>query len=175
MADATFSAIKIGIASPEMIREWSFGEVKKPETINYRTLKPERDGLYCEKIFGPQKDWECHCGKYKKIKYKGKICDRCGVEVTKSKVRSRNRRPKPMMASPIFCFFNLFMLVRKNPIPKRGMAKVDILKLNPKKATIQAVMVVPILAPKMIPTDWVRLKSPAFTKETTITVVAPED
>ena len=87
MADATFDAIKIGIASPEMIRKWSFGEVKKPETINYRTLKPERDGLYCEKIFGPQKDWECHCGKYKKIKYKGKICDRCGVEVTKAKVR----------------------------------------------------------------------------------------
>ena len=70
MADVTFDAIKIGIASPEMIRSWSFGEVKKPETINYRTLKPERDGLYCEKIFGPTKDWECHCGKYKKIKYK---------------------------------------------------------------------------------------------------------
>ena len=87
MADATFDAIKIGIASPEMIRQWSYGEVKKPETINYRTLKPERDGLYCERIFGPQKDWECHCGKYKKIKYKGKICDRCGVEVTKAKVR----------------------------------------------------------------------------------------
>ena len=87
MADATFDAIKIGIASPEMIRSWSFGEVKKPETINYRTLKPERDGLYCEKIFGPTKDWECHCGKYKKIKYKGKVCDRCGVEVTKAKVR----------------------------------------------------------------------------------------
>ena len=76
MADATFDAIKIGIASPEMIRQWSYGEVKKPETINYRTLKPERDGLYCERIFGPTKDWECHCGKYKKIKYKGKICDK---------------------------------------------------------------------------------------------------
>ena len=75
MADVTFDAIRIGIASPEMIRSWSFGEVKKPETINYRTLKPERDGLYCEKIFGPTKDWECHCGKYKKIKYKGKISD----------------------------------------------------------------------------------------------------
>ena len=87
MADAIFDAIKIGIASPDMIRQWSFGEVKKPETINYRTLKPERDGLYCEKIFGPTKDWECHCGKYKKIKYKGKVCDRCGVEVTKAKVR----------------------------------------------------------------------------------------
>ena len=99
MADATFDAIKIGIASPEMIRKWSFGEVKKPETINYRTLKPERDGLYCEKIFGPQKDWECHCGKYKKIKYKGKVCDRCGVEVTKAKVR-RERMGHIELAAP---------------------------------------------------------------------------
>ena len=99
MADATFDAIKIGIASPEMIRQWSFGEVKKPETINYRTLKPERDGLYCEKIFGPQKDWECHCGKYKKIKYKGKVCDRCGVEVTKAKVR-RERMGHIELAAP---------------------------------------------------------------------------
>jgi len=99
MADATFDAIKIGIASPEMIRSWSYGEVKKPETINYRTLKPERDGLYCEKIFGPQKDWECHCGKYKKIKYKGKVCDRCGVEVTKAKVR-RERMGHIELAAP---------------------------------------------------------------------------
>ena len=99
MADATFDAIKIGIASPEMIRQWSFGEVKKPETINYRTLKPERDGLYCERIFGPTKDWECHCGKYKKIKYKGKICDRCGVEVTKAKVR-RERMGHIELAAP---------------------------------------------------------------------------
>ncbi len=99
MADATFSAIKIGIASPDMIRQWSFGEVRKPETINYRTLKPERDGLYCEKIFGPQKDWECHCGKYKKIKYKGKVCDRCGVEVTKAKVR-RERMGHIELAAP---------------------------------------------------------------------------
>jgi len=99
MADATFDAIKIGIASPEMIRKWSYGEVKKPETINYRTLKPERDGLYCEKIFGPQKDWECHCGKYKKIKYKGKVCDRCGVEVTKAKVR-RERMGHIELAAP---------------------------------------------------------------------------
>ena len=76
----TFDAIKIGLASPEKIREWSHGEVMKPETINYRTLKPERDGLFCEKIFGPNKDWECHCGKYKKIRYKGVVCDRCGVE-----------------------------------------------------------------------------------------------
>ena len=99
MADATFDAIKIGIASPEMIRQWSYGEVRKPETINYRTLKPERDGLYCEKIFGPTKDWECHCGKYKKIKFKGKVCDRCGVEVTKAKVR-RERMGHIELAAP---------------------------------------------------------------------------
>ena len=99
MSYATFDAIKIGIASPEQIRAWSFGEVKKPETINYRTLKPERDGLFCEKIFGPQKDWECHCGKYKKIRYKGKICDRCGVEVTKAKVR-RERMGHIELAAP---------------------------------------------------------------------------
>ena len=100
MSYATFDAIKIGIASPEMIREWSYGEVKKPETINYRTLKPERDGLFCERIFGPTKDWECHCGKYKKIRYKGKICDRCGVEVTKSKVR-RERMGHIELAAPV--------------------------------------------------------------------------
>src|SRR5271165_6626164 len=82
-----FDAMRIGLASPEQIRAWSFGEVKKPETINYRTLKPERDGLFCERIFGPTKDWECHCGKYKRIRYKGIICDRCGVEVTEKKVR----------------------------------------------------------------------------------------
>ena len=99
MANATFDAIKIGIASPDMIRQWSYGEVKKPETINYRTLKPERDGLYCEKIFGPTKDWECHCGKYKKIRYKGKVCDRCGVEVTKAKVR-RERMGHIELAAP---------------------------------------------------------------------------
>ena len=99
MSDAIFDAIKIGIASPEMIRGWSFGEVRKPETINYRTLKPERDGLYCEKIFGPTKDWECHCGKYKKIKYKGKVCDRCGVEVTRAKVR-RERMGHIELAAP---------------------------------------------------------------------------
>ena len=99
MSYATFDAIKIGIASPEQIRQWSFGEVRKPETINYRTLKPERDGLFCEKIFGPTKDWECHCGKYKKIRYRGKICDRCGVEVTKSKVR-RERMGHIELAAP---------------------------------------------------------------------------
>ena len=100
MSYATFDAIKIGIASPEMIREWSYGEVKKPETINYRTLKPERDGLFCERIFGPTKDWECHCGKYKKIRYKGKICDRCGVEVTRAKVR-RERMGHIELATPV--------------------------------------------------------------------------
>ena len=95
-----FNSIKIGIASPEKIREWSKGEVKKPETINYRTLKPEKDGLFCEKIFGPQKDWECHCGRYKRIRYKGIVCDRCGVEVTKSKVR-RERMGHIELAAPI--------------------------------------------------------------------------
>ena len=99
MSYATFDAIKIGIASPDKIREWSYGEVKKPETINYRTLKPERDGLFCERIFGPTKDWECHCGKYKKIRYKGKICDRCGVEVTRAKVR-RERMGHIELAAP---------------------------------------------------------------------------
>ena len=100
MSYVAFESIKIGIASPEMIREWSYGEVKKPETINYRTLKPERDGLFCERIFGPTKDWECHCGKYKKIRYKGKICDRCGVEVTRAKVR-RERMGHIELAAPV--------------------------------------------------------------------------
>ena len=100
MSYAEFDAIQIGIASPEQIREWSYGEVKKPETINYRTLKPERDGLFCERIFGPTKDWECHCGKYKKIRYKGKICDRCGVEITRSKVR-RERMGHIELAAPV--------------------------------------------------------------------------
>lgn len=96
----TFDSIQIGLASPDKILEWSRGEVKKPETINYRTLKPERDGLFCERIFGPQKDWECHCGKYKRIRYKGVICDRCGVEVTKSKVR-RERMGHIKLAAPV--------------------------------------------------------------------------
>ncbi len=96
----TFDAIKIGLASPEKIREWSHGEVTKPETINYRTLKPEKDGLFCERIFGPSKDWECHCGKYKKIRYKGVVCDRCGVEVTKSSVR-RERMGHIELAAPV--------------------------------------------------------------------------
>ena len=96
----TFNAIKIGLASPDLIRQWSYGEVKKPETINYRTLKPERDGLFCERIFGPTKDWECHCGKYKKVRFKGKICDKCGVEVTRAKVR-RERMGHIELAAPV--------------------------------------------------------------------------
>ena len=93
-------SIQIGLASPEKIREWSRGEVKKPETINYRTLKPEKDGLFCERIFGPIKDWECHCGKYKRVRYKGIVCDRCGVEVTKAKVR-RERMGHIELAAPV--------------------------------------------------------------------------
>ena len=96
----TFDAIKIGLASPDKIREWSHGEVRKPETINYRTRKPEKDGLFCERIFGPSKDWECHCGKFKKIRYKGVVCDRCGVEVTKSSVR-RERMGHIELAAPV--------------------------------------------------------------------------
>ena len=92
--------MRIALASPEKIREWSYGEVKKPETINYRTLKPERDGLFCERIFGPTRDWECHCGKYKRIRYKGIICDRCGVEVTRAKVR-RERMGHIELAAPV--------------------------------------------------------------------------
>ena len=100
MQNTDFEKIRIGLASPEQIRAWSYGEVKKPETINYRTLKPERDGLFCERIFGPQKDWECHCGKYKRIRYKGKVCERCGVEITRSKVR-RERMGSIELAAPV--------------------------------------------------------------------------
>ncbi|MGN0504100.1 MAG: DNA-directed RNA polymerase subunit beta' [Ruminococcus sp.] len=100
MDNNVFDSIKIGLASPDQIREWSHGEVKKPETINYRTLKPERDGLFCERIFGPTKDWECHCGKYKRIRYKGMVCDRCGVEVTRAKVR-RERMGHIELAAPV--------------------------------------------------------------------------
>ena len=100
MDNNVFDSIKIGLASPEQIRAWSYGEVKKPETINYRTLKPERDGLFCERIFGPTKDWECHCGKYKRIRFKGKVCDRCGVEVTRAKVR-RERMGHIELAAPV--------------------------------------------------------------------------
>ena len=100
MDNRSFESIKIGLASPEAIRSWSYGEVKKPETINYRTLKPERDGLFCERIFGPTKDWECYCGKYKRIRFKGKICERCGVEVTRAKVR-RERMGHIELAAPV--------------------------------------------------------------------------
>ena len=95
-----FDSIKIGLASPDQIRSWSYGEVTKPETINYRTLKPEREGLFCEKIFGPTKDWECHCGRYKRLRYKGKVCERCGVEVTRAKVR-RERMGHIELAAPV--------------------------------------------------------------------------
>ena len=95
-----FDSMRIGLASPDKIREWSYGEVKKPETINYRTLKPERDGLFCERIFGPTHDWECHCGKYKRIRFKGVVCDRCGVEVTRAKVR-RERMGHIELAAPV--------------------------------------------------------------------------
>jgi len=100
MENITFESIKIGLASPEQIREWSYGEVKKPETINYRTLKPEKEGLFCEKIFGPTKDWECYCGKYKRVRYKGKVCERCGVEITKAKVR-RERMGHIELVAPV--------------------------------------------------------------------------
>ena len=99
MEQNVFESIKIGLASPEKIKSWSYGNVEKPETINYRTQKPERDGLYCERIFGPTKDWECHCGKYKKIRFKGKVCERCGVEVTRAKVR-RERMGHIALAAP---------------------------------------------------------------------------
>ena len=95
-----FDAIKISLASPERIREWSYGEVTKPETINYRTLRPERDGLFCERIFGPTRDWECACGKYKRVRYKGIVCDKCGVEVAPSRVR-RERMGHIELASPV--------------------------------------------------------------------------
>ncbi len=95
-----FSAIRIQLASPEVIRNWSYGEVTKPETINYRSFKPEKDGLFCEKIFGPVKDWECNCGKYKRIRYRGVVCDRCGVEVTQAKVR-RERLGHIELAVPV--------------------------------------------------------------------------
>ena len=101
MSYATFDAIKIGIASPDKIREWSYGEVKKPETINYRTFKPERDGLFCAKIFGPVKDYECNCGKYKRMKHRGIVCEKCGVEVTRSRVR-RERMGHIDLAAPNF-------------------------------------------------------------------------
>src|SRR5512145_176034 len=95
-----FNAVRISLASPEQIKQWSYGEVTKPETINYRTLKPEKDGLFCEKIFGPTKDWECYCGKYKRVRYKGIVCDKCGVEVARAKVR-RERMGHINLAAPV--------------------------------------------------------------------------
>lgn len=108
-----FDSMRIGLASPDKIRQWSYGEVKKPETINYRTLKPERDGLFCERIFGPTRDWECHCGKYKRVRYKGTICDRCGVEVTRAKVR-RERMGHIELAAPVshICYFKAIPAAR---------------------------------------------------------------
>ena len=131
----TFNKIKIGIASDEKIREWSRGEVKKPETINYRTLKPERDGLFCEKIFGPTKDWECHCGKYKRIRYKGVVCDRCGVEVTKSKVR-RERMGHIELAAPVAHIWYF------KGIPNRVSLMLDISPRNVEKVVYFASYVV---------------------------------
>ena len=122
-----FDKLKIGIASDEQIREWSKGEVKKPETINYRTLKPEKDGLFCERIFGPTKDWECHCGKYKRVRYKGIVCDRCGVEVTKSKVR-RERMGHIELAAPVAHIWYF------KGIPSRIALMLDISPRNLEKA-----------------------------------------
>ncbi len=116
----SFDSIRIGLASSDKIRQWSRGEVKKPETINYRTLKPEREGLFCERIFGPQKDWECHCGKYKRIRYKGVICDRCGVEVTKAKVR-RERMGHIELAAPVSHIWYFRGMNKNMPITMRPM------------------------------------------------------
>ncbi len=99
-SDSSFGLMRIGLATAEQIRAWSYGEVKKPETINYRTLKPEKDGLFCEKIFGPSRDWECYCGKYKRVRFKGIICERCGVEVTRANVR-RERMGHIELAAPV--------------------------------------------------------------------------
>ena len=112
----TFDSIQIGLASPEKIREWSHGEVKKPETINYRTLKPEKDGLFCERIFGPTKDWECHCGSYKRIRYKGIVCDKCGVEVTRAKVR-RERMGHIELAAPV----SPYLVFQRHPVSRMGL------------------------------------------------------
>ena len=131
----TFNKIKIGIASDEKIREWSKGEVKKPETINYRTLKPERDGLFCERIFGPTKDWECHCGKYKRVRYKGVVCDRCGVEVTKSKVR-RERMGHIELAAPVAHIWYF------KGIPSRIALMLDISPRNLEKVVYFALYIV---------------------------------
>ena len=104
-----FDSMRIGLASPDKIRQWSYGEVKKPETINYRTLKPERDGLFCERIFGPTRDWECHCGKYKRVRYKGTVCDRCGVEVT----REGEKKMTKFLCCLLAIFFCLCIMIAR--------------------------------------------------------------
>ena len=130
-----FDVMKVRIASPERIREWSRGEVKKPETINYRTLKPERDGLFCEKIFGPTKDWECYCGKYKRVRYKGVVCDRCGVEVTKAKVR-RERMGHIELAAPVSHIWYL------KGVPSRMGLLIDVSPRNLEKVVYFAAYIV---------------------------------
>ena len=126
-----FDSIKIGLASPEMIRSWSHGEVKKPETINYRTLKAERDGLFCERIFGPTKDWECLCGKYKRIRHKGKICEKCGVEVTQKKVR-RERMGHIELAAPVSHIWYFRAVPSRMGISFLKKANTDRLTINTK-------------------------------------------
>ena len=138
-----FESIKIGLASPDLIRKWSQrdpldpekGEVKKPETINYRTLKPEKDGLFCEAIFGPQKDWECHCGKYKKVHFKGRICERCGVEITKSKVR-RERMGRIELAAPVSHIWYLFLIYHLVLLKKSSISQCISLRTSIPTATL---------------------------------------
>ena len=133
MAYKTFDSMKIGLASPDQIRAWSYGVVERPETINYRTQKPERGGLYCEKIFGPTKDWECSCGKYKRIRFKGKICERCGVEVTRNKVRRCRCSPCAGLCAGCACagFATRWKTPCWNPRPPWAQA----MNLPPRQAT----------------------------------------
>ena len=140
-----FESIQISLASPEKILEWSHGEVTKPETINYRTLKPERDGLFCERIFGPMKDWECHCGKYKRIRYKGIVCDRCGVEVTKAKVR-RERMGHIKLAAPVSHIWYF------KGIPSRMGLCLDVTPRNLEKVFTSPPISSPIRATRIWPT-----------------------
>ena len=119
-----FDAIRIGLASPDMVRSWSFGEVKKPETINYRRLRPEKDGLFCEAIFGPQRDWQCYCGKYKNIRYKGIVCDKCGVEVTRSSVR-RERMGHIELSTPVTHIWFLRSVPSKITLFTSGNASIN--------------------------------------------------
>ncbi len=124
MAKQLFDELKIGLASSDQIRAWSYGEVKKPETINYRTLRPEKEGLFDERIFGPQRDWECYCGKYKRIRYKGIICERCGVEVTRSKVR-RERMGHIELAAPVTHIWFFKGCAQSSRLPPRHVAQGD--------------------------------------------------